>query len=238
MNFSDDTYRNMLASFRSNDLQALLGSVGRNRAGRKSELKDRALDLLRNRPTGFNLQAYLTKIVEIYRSVQSNNSDVSNNNDVLRNMMHNQQHIISMQAQRQRMYPTPQYPPQQMQITRAGLPQVMPQIQRSIYGNSNITGNNSIQYNYHSTAPRNMVHQIPVNQQLGSIVTPDQVGYDMNQSSLNSNFVPPTPSLTNVKLRKLPFYEVHNEIVKPVTLIGQERCSLPNFPRGKYIFYC
>lgn len=228
MNYaSDDAYRTMLSSFRTNDLQALLGAFGRNRAGRKSELKDRAVELLRSRPTGFNHPAYLAKIVEIYHTMQN---DVPNS-DVLRNIMQTQQRqmqmSMNMQAQ-QRMFQPQQYSQQSMHMTRAGLPQVMPQMQRGMYGSGNI------QYNY-QRAGRNMV---PANNQL-NLVPPNQLTYvDMNAaSSVNNNYTQRTHSLANIRLKKLPFYTVLEEVIRPNTLVGQERCSLTNIPRGSNMFY-
>lgn len=230
MSYAEDGYINMLSCFRTNDLQALLGAFCRNKAGRKSELKERALELLRNKPVGLNYQAYLAKILEIYRSVQN---DVPNN-DMLRNMMQNQrQQMMSMgmqQSQPPRLYQQPpQYPHQSMHMPRAGLPQVMPQIQRGIYG-SNISGSNNIQYSYQPAGPRN-VTQVPLNQQVNVVAT-DHLTYDMNNAS---SFTPSAQSLANVKLKKLPFYEVIAEIIKPSTLVGHERCSIPNIPRGIYL---
>lgn len=240
MNYPEDGYRTMLCSFRTNDLQALLAAFNRNKNGRKSELKERALDLLRNRPipTGFNYQAYLSKISEIYRAMQQSDAS-SNNNDMMRNIMHNQRQIINIaqhqaqqQVQQQRMYQPPPYQ-QSMNMVRSGLPQVMPQMQRGMYG-SNITGstssasNNNIQYSYHVPNTRNIVSQVSSNQQMNM-----GTRYDMS-AQIPGNSIPfssSLPSLTNVKFKKLPFYEVIAEVIKPTTLIGQERCSLPNFPK-------
>lgn len=232
MNYQDDGYKNMISSFRSNELQSLLGAFGRNRAGRKSELKDRAIELLRTKPVGFNFQAYLNKIIELYRSMQTNDVPGNSVNDMYRTMTQNQRQMMSMQAQ-QRMYQQPpQYPHQQMQVaTRSALPQAMPQMQRSVYGNNNIAINN-IQYNYQPTAvPRTIM---PNNQQL-NLGAPDQVGYDMNSPHINNNLIL-SQSMTNVRFKNLPFYEVVDEICKPSILTGVERCSLPNYSRGKYTF--
>lgn len=234
MNQAEDAYRAMLSSFRTNDLQTLLGAFGRNKAGRKSELKDRAVELLRSRPTGFSYSAYVAKIVEIYRSMQPDGS-----HDVMRNMMHSQQRQMmnmALQPQPQRLYQPPQYP-QSLHLTRAGLPQVMPQVQRGIYGNGNIAQSSNIQYNYQpSTNLRNMVAQAPVNQQLGMVAS-GQGPFDMNGVTPNSFAAPSTTqSAVNVKLRKLPFYEIIDELVKSTILSGHERCSLPNFTRGKTMY--
>jgi len=242
MTSHDESYRNMLASFRTNDLQTLLGAFGRNKAGRKSELKDRALELLRTRPTGFNYPAYVAKIYEIYRSMQS---DVPNNNDIMmRSLLQSRQIMTNMgqiQAPQQRMYQPPQYPQQQMHMTRAGLPQVMPQIQRGIYSNSigaNTMANNNIQYisgSYQPTGPRSITSShLSSNQQM-NVASQDPLGYDMK--GLNNSYAPSPDLVGQIKFKKLPFYEVIEQIIKPSFLSGSDRCTLQNFPRGSNIFY-
>lgn len=244
MNYSDEGYKNMIASFRTNDLQALLSAFGGNKNGRKSELKDRALDMLRSRQPNFSHQAYVTKIAEIYRSMSN---EGPRNNDIMRNMMQTQQRqqlmtsmsmgIPSQGQVQQRIY-QPQYSQSQtsMHMTRAGLPQVMPQMQRNMYG-STIAGSSNIQYGYQPSGSRsNVVSQMPANQQLSAInsmVPPDPMAYDMNASTSTSSFVLSTPSLANIRLKKLPFYEVIAEVINPTILVGQERCTLQNVPRGK-----
>lgn len=49
--------------------------------------------------------------------------------------------------------------------------------------------------------------------------------------------MPHMQSLSNIQMRKLPFYNVIDEAVKPIILVGQDSCTLPNFPSGKYMFY-
>jgi len=241
----------MIASFRTNDLQALLSAFGSNKNGRKSELKDRALDLLRSRQPNFSHQAYITKIVEIYRSMSN---EGSRNNDLIRNMIQSQQRqqqqqqqqqqmmTMSMnmqsqtQVQQQRMYQPPQYsqPPSSMHMTRAGLPQVMPQMQRNMYGSTITGGSGNIQYAYQPSSSRSMVSQMPTNQQLG-MVPPDPMVFDINAPTSTNTFSPSTQSLANISLKKLPFYEVVAEVIKPTILVGQERCTLQNVPRGRSI---
>lgn len=242
----DEGYRNMLASFRTNDLQALLGAFGRNKGGRKSELKDRALELLRTRPVGFNHSAYVAKIYEIYRSMQS---DMPNNNDIMmRSLLQNQQRQMmtmgQIQAPQQRMYQPPQYSQQSMHMTRAGLPQVMPQIQRSIYSNSiggNTMANNNIQYisgSYQPSGTRsNTSSHLSSSQQI-NVVSQDSLGYDMKGLPVGNNSYTPSPeTVARIKFKKLPFYEVVDEIIKPTLLVGTDRCTLQNTLRGSNIFY-
>lgn len=230
MNFNDDSYRQMLSSFRTNDLQNLLGAFGRNKAGRKAELKDRALDLLQNRPLTFNIQAYLAKINEIYHSMQN---DITNSsmfqNAIQRSNMIN----MSVQDNPQRYFPPPpQYNQQSIHMARAGLPQVMPQIQRGMYGNP------SYPYGYQPNGPRRIISQAPANQTI-HLTAPNPLGFDMmglNPGNNNSVLTPPAPALTNIKFKKLPFFELIEEVIKPTTLIGQDRCSLQNVTRGNILY--
>lgn len=236
-NYQDEGYRNMLASFRTNDLQALLGAFGRNKAGRKSELKERALELLRTKPTGFNYSAYIAKIYELYRSMQS---DLPNN-DMMRSLIQSQtRQMLSMgqiQAPQQRLYQPPQYPQQPMHITRAGLPQTMPQIQRGIYSNpigANTIANNNIQYITGSYQPPPGTRSIasthlPSNQQM-NVVSQDALGFDMKGG--NNSYTPSPEVIAQIKFKKLPFYDVIDEIIKPTFIAGLDRCTLQNFPRG------
>ncbi|XP_060872489.1 E3 SUMO-protein ligase PIAS2-like [Metopolophium dirhodum] len=239
----DEGYKNMLASFRTNDLQTLLGAFGRNKSGRKSDLKDRALELLRTRPTGFNHAAYVSKIYEIYRSMQT---DLPNNNDIMmRSLLQTQQRQMmtmgQIQAPQQRMYqPPPQYPQQPMHMTRAGLPQVMPQIQRGInYSNSigaNTMANNNIQYisgSYQPSVPRSITSShLSSNQQM-NVGSQDPLGYDMKgMPGVNNSFTPSPETIAQIKFKKLPFYEVIDEVLQPTFLAGTDKCTLQNVPRG------
>jgi len=245
---SEEGYRNMLNSFRTNDLQALLAAFGRNKAGRKSELKERAIDLLRSRPANMNYAAYIAKIYEIYRSMQS---DPPNNDIMMRSLLQNQQQrqMISMgqmQNPQQRMYQPPQYPQQSMHMTaRAGLPQVMPQMQRGMYGNhigansipGNTMANNNIQYisgSYQPSGPRTIVStQLSSNHQVNIVVSQDALGFDMKTStSGNNSYAPSLETVAQIKFKKLPFYEVIDEVIKPTLLTGMDRCTLQNVPRG------
>lgn len=55
----------MILNFRVSELQMLLGFAGRNKSGRKNELQQRALELLRVRSHPVHL-----KIRELFKSIQ------------------------------------------------------------------------------------------------------------------------------------------------------------------------
>ncbi|XP_026820323.1 E3 SUMO-protein ligase PIAS2-like [Rhopalosiphum maidis] len=248
MNVSDENYRNILASFRTNDLQKLLETFGQNKTGQRSELRDRALELLKSKPTGLNYVAYLTKILELHGIIQSDS--------YINDMMHNysmppqQRQMMSMgqsQTPQQRMCLLPQRPQQSMQTIRAGLPQLMLQMQRAVHGNP--TDPNTIHGN--TMAIKNIQHIFGRNQPAGShTAEPSQLpinqpsmAYMMQQNTVrfvlntlankNSNDSTPSPQiLANYKFKKLPFYEVIEDIIKPTLLNGSETCTLVNFTIG------
>ncbi|KAJ3649925.1 hypothetical protein Zmor_021641 [Zophobas morio] len=60
-----DELRNMLITFRVSELQMLLGFAGRNKSGRKTELQQRALELLRVRSHPIH-----QKIRDLYKTIQ------------------------------------------------------------------------------------------------------------------------------------------------------------------------
>ncbi|CAI6362464.1 unnamed protein product [Macrosiphum euphorbiae] len=245
MSNHDDAYKNMLDSFRTTDLQTLLGAFSQNKGGRKSDLKDRALELLRTRPPGLNYTAYVTKIYDIYRSMKT---DLPHNNDIMmRSLLHTQQRQMmtmgQIQAPQQRMYqPPPQYPQQPMHMTRAGLPQVMPQIQRGQnYSNSigaNTMANNNIQYisgSYQPSGLRSITSSHLSSSQQMNVVSQDPSGYDMKGTPVGNNlFISSPETVALIKFKKLPFYEVIDEVLRPTLLQAgmMGGCTLPNSPRG------
>jgi len=68
---------------------------------------------------------------------------------------------------------------------------------------------------------------------------PQAVVFILNVSTVDNtiSFTPSPQFLDHVQFKKLPFYEVIGEIIKPTLLTGIEKCTLPNFPKGSYIFY-
>ncbi|VVC38328.1 Hypothetical protein CINCED_3A012020 [Cinara cedri] len=234
MNNTETGYKSMLCGFRTVDLQTLLGMFGQNRNGRKNELRDHAIELLRNRQqTGFNHQAYRSKILELYQS--QNRAP----NDGIHNVMQNQQRqMISMQPQQQRMYLTHPYPQQQMHLTQPGIPQVMVQRTRGMYRNGMVANNSHMQqYSYQLTLSRNGA-QVSTNQQFNFMASAPMPNV-MNVSGSNNVYLqqatlqplPPLPSIANIKLRELPFNDVLEVLIPPIILNPQDRCMQPNFPK-------
>ncbi|XP_003241678.1 E3 SUMO-protein ligase PIAS2 [Acyrthosiphon pisum] len=237
---ADHNYKNMLDSFRTIDLQTLLGAFGRSIGGRKSELKYRALELLRTRSPGLNHAEYLSKIHEIYRSmpiVMSNNNAIMNHS-----LLQTQQRQMmgQIQAPQQRMYqPAPQYPQQPMHMARGGIPQVMSQIQRGIYHNTfsaNTMANNNIQYisgSYQPSGPRSITSSHLSSSQQMNVAPQGPLGYNMQGMTVGNNSYTPSPeTVAQIKFKKLPFYEVIDVVLKPTFLAGTDKFSLQKIPKG------
>ncbi|KAE9522060.1 hypothetical protein AGLY_017546 [Aphis glycines] len=243
----DEDYRNMLSSFGTNDLQTLLGAFGQNKRARKSELKNRAIELLRTRPDYINYEAYIGKIYEIYFSLQHREPcrDI-----IIRSLLQNQQQqqrqIISYMGHIQnpphRMYPPPQFSRQSMHMAQAGLCQVVPKMQRGTYGNhisnsvpANNVINNNIQYidagNFQPSGTCTIVsRQLPPIQQM-SVVAQDALRLGTT-ATRNNSCIPSIESVSQIEFKKIPFYEVIDEVIKPTLLTGTDRCTLQDVPRG------
>eukprot|EP00102_Acyrthosiphon_pisum_P020146 XP_016657356.1 PREDICTED: uncharacterized protein LOC103308383 [Acyrthosiphon pisum] len=188
----------MVARFRTIDLQTLLRAFGRSTAGRKSELKDRALELLRAILPGFNHAEYVSKIHEIYCSMLT---DMPNNNAIMsHSLLQTQQRQMMGQIQipQQRMYePAPQYPQQPMHMTQVGLPTTVyvPNSKRHLY--------------YQPSGPRSITSSHLSSSQQMNVVSQDPLGYDMQ----------------GMTFKKLPFYEVIDVVLKATFLAGTDKCT-------------
>lgn len=238
MYYTEKGYVNMVCSFRTHELQTLLSSFNCDISGDRSELCRRALDLLRNRPFpyGFNYQMYTLKITEIYQAMHQ--IHVSPNNG----LMHIQPRMVNIVQNRAQMIQQHKiyqqhriYQQQSNNNPRPGLPQVIPTMQRRQYG-SRITeiapsaSNNSIQHGNHMANNYNVVLQQPTIQQ-NTMGTQNLLQHDMNAQG-SGNSIPSNsslPSVNNIEIKKLPFYEVIAEVIKPTILFGQEVCTLPNY---------
>lgn len=65
-----DDLRAKIQTFRVSDLQSLVASFGRSRNGKKQELQNRALEILRTQPSDVDMKAFTAKIYELYRIAQ------------------------------------------------------------------------------------------------------------------------------------------------------------------------
>lgn len=219
MNPSDDLYKTMVSCFRITDLQVLLGTFNCNKVGRKSELLNRALEILNRRTLGIDYDLYHDKIFEIYNSLL--NIPNCNNNQIQRNIVRSQQLPMNTQstskyAQQQKMFLNPQYSQQSIQTTQAGFPQM-----QLVHGG--MCENNYTRYGYqnvdhHNVDNTGMINQLGIRQPTSSFAPTRK-----NTDSFLKH---------NINFTKLPFYDVLFEILKPGVLTGYARCSLPNAPIG------
>ncbi|EEB14903.1 sumo ligase, putative, partial [Pediculus humanus corporis] len=180
----------MILSFRVSELHMLLGFAGRDKSGRKSELQNRAIELLQ-------LGSYpvILKIKNLYKYMQESFQGAKNNSEVsvLPSPLPEERIIdrgekdttekTTMQQPHGRGYPTP---------SCLGQPQIsVGSYERPIYPSGV----------YH--------HQYPTTQA-------------KQNSPIHPSHFPVHP---DVKLKKLPFYEVSAELIKPSSLVplGSQR---------------
>jgi len=236
----DESYRSMLSSFRIYDLQALLGAYNINKVGRKSELITRAFDMLRSRQPGFNRESYVAKIHEIHQTLQA---EMSRNNVTTPSLLPRQQrqmmNMRQIQNPQQRMHQLPRYSRQAMHMNRAGLPQ----IQRGYILNLNAANvQNNIQIisgSYQVSGPRSIApSHLSSNQQMKT-APQDGIQIDLTNESTDGDntYVPSPETLSKIKFKNLPFYELTNQTIKPTFLNGTNRITLQSYPEGNSILF-
>lgn len=178
--------RNMLVTFRVSELQMLLGFAGRNKSGRKNELQQRALELLRVRSPPIQ-----QKIRELYKTIQQSGA-LSNSPSISPG--------ASVETQSNGM-PQP----------TSGAPRTTSTV--NPYVNSQINNRRPpvFNQNVYSQYPQ---YQPPLQQR-------------PQQSVLQSNY----PIHPDVKFRRLPFYDILSDLLKPSTLIptSNQRMQEGNF---------
>ncbi|CAH1738758.1 unnamed protein product [Aphis gossypii] len=210
----DEHYRQILSVFRMYDLKTLLVAFGQSTSGRKSELRDRAIKILRTRPADINYSAYIAKIHEIYRFLQNG---MSSYNIMMRCTL-----LQNQQQQQKRMNQPPRFPQLSMHMARVVLPQVMPQRKGINYIRCIAVGPSKIR-----CIESNQLHP---NQQM-SIVAQDALEVGTTASG-NNSYTPSIEAVAQIKYKKLPFYEVIDEVIKPTLLTGTDTCTLPNVNEG------
>lgn len=218
-NNSEENYRAMLTSFQISDLQQLLKTFGKSITGRRSELQNVALDMLSSKPIGLNYGAYLIKILEIH------------NGKIHGSMQPQQRRIMYMDHTIQ--------VPQQRKQTYINLINAKYTIPGNAMANNNIK---RVPGSYLPIRPNNTVpSQFPSNQQnyMSHTMTQNSVRFNLKTMDREKNILLTlTPEIVaQYKFKKLPFYEVIGDIIKPALLSGSENCSLAKFSRGNSIFY-
>ncbi|KAE9538038.1 hypothetical protein AGLY_006010 [Aphis glycines] len=75
-----------------------------------------------------------------------------------------------------------------------------------------------------------MSYPLPPNQEM-SIIEQDALGLGTMASGNNSNTLS-IETVSQIKYKNLPFYEVIDEVIKPTLLTGTNTCTLAQFPEG------
>lgn len=195
----------MLLKFRVSELSRLLQTFHYPISDNALTLRYRAIDLLRNKPRNLDYQAYLNKIVDIYKSMLQTRSQHTRTNQYRQP----QQYLLQLT-----------YTP------RAGLPQVIPPVPIGIYTNNGgnyIFTSNNIQNSNQLTGFRDKVPRITHSTQQTVAIA--------NNANL---FIPSFRFLAYVNFKKNPFVEIIAEIIKISALVGHNKCSTQNPSQGIY----
>lgn len=232
MSLTEENYKDMIYSFRIVDLHMLLADFSINLPDDKSQLRNQALELLRNKSACINYRAFKDKINETYRLMLTESHTNNKRRSTLEN---NNQKIMSIGKPLPNFFKLNQQSTQNPQqfINILPPPRIQKVVNRNIFSRSN-----NFQYDYIPIDPRYVVTPVVSNQQ-GKTVAVDNSTY---MNSTNS-FIPSIQSLANVRLKKLPFYEDVAEVIKLSTLIGRGNCSISNIHEGIdlnciFIFIC
>ncbi|XP_068981333.1 E3 SUMO-protein ligase PIAS2 isoform X4 [Bombus flavifrons] len=196
---------NMILSFRVSELQMLLGFAGRNKSGRKNELQARALELLRLRSHPIQL-----KIRELYKSIQADQLAAhqmygqtgSSGEPQIDQNMHSRNYYttrqaISQQQQSQSSVSSGKDLPPAHQASLPQAPRTNPVYQSTAYANVTPQQTTSAAYNPYPYAPKVLPSPLQIQPRNQYPVHPD------------------------VRLRKLPFFDLLAELLKPSSLMPQ-----------------
>ncbi|XP_001607391.2 E3 SUMO-protein ligase PIAS2 isoform X3 [Nasonia vitripennis] len=215
MEFSELEYLNMVLSFRVSELQMLLGFAGRNKSGRKNELQTRALELLRLRSHPVQL-----KIRELYKTIQADqlaahqlySQSSGAAEQQIEQTMHSRnyftrqghaQALSQQQQSQQSVAPAKDLPP----AHQASIPQSqVAQRSGSVYPTPGYT---SVTPQSRSTSAVYPGYSPYAQQKVMPIPAPLQI---------QPNQYPVHP---DVKFKKLPFFDMLGELLKPSSLMPQ-----------------
>lgn len=195
----------IIHSFSISDLKTLLNAFQCNTKGNKSNLRDRALNLLQNKSRDLDHQAYLFKILEINHSMRRRRN-VSPSNDQYQQI---QQYIMKQPTNTTPVVSTPV-------------------IRRAREGNythnlvNHINQSDNIQNSSKQAGIYNIDPQISATQQTNGAV------------NIANSFIPSARSLANAHFTKNPFCEIVAEVIKISTLVGDNRLSILSSQKGIY----
>ncbi|KAM0733082.1 E3 SUMO-protein ligase PIAS3 [Formica fusca] len=201
---------NMVLSFRVSELQMLLGFAGRNKSGRKNELQGRALELLRLR----SYPAIRLKIRELYKTIQSiflradqmqahqmygqtGNSSESQIDQNMHNRNYYTRQAISQQQQQQSPVSAGKELPPAHQASMPQAPRTNP-----VYPTAGYT----------SVAPQRTAN---------TGYNPYQYPTKVLPAPLQIQPTSQYPVHPDVRLKRLPFFDLLGELLKPSSLMPQ-----------------
>ncbi|XP_058802189.1 E3 SUMO-protein ligase PIAS3 isoform X2 [Phymastichus coffea] len=204
----------MVLSFRVSELQMLLGFAGRNKSGRKNELQTRALELLRLRSHPVEL-----KIRELYKTIQAD--------QLAAHQMYGQTGSAAEPQIEQNMHSRNYY-------TRQGHAQAMSQQQSQ----QSVSAGKDLPPAHQASIPQSQVAQrsasvypapgyTSVTPQSRSAACPFPTYPAYTQQKIIPLATPLTlqpnqyPVHPDVKFKKLPFFDMLGELLKPSSLMPQ-----------------
>ncbi|XP_042232113.1 E3 SUMO-protein ligase PIAS3-like isoform X2 [Homarus americanus] len=205
---SEDQLRRMVMTFRVSELQMLLGYAGKNKTGRKNELQSRAIEIVRLRNP-----AIQAKIKELYKSIQQSLSyeHPTYEHPHLRTgsqYIHHTNLLEMMsfgdRSQAAASGPTGIHPAQKVPM---GLNTIASYTQSG--GVGSIGGVNSTHNSSRYSTSSSQVAPTGIS---------TAVGYSTLTSNSHNSSYPINP---DVKLKKLPFYDIQGELLKPSSLAPQ-----------------
>ncbi|KAJ8924331.1 hypothetical protein NQ315_007127, partial [Exocentrus adspersus] len=185
-------FQSMLITFRVSELQMLLGFAGRNKSGRKTELQQRALELLRVRSHPIH-----QKIRDLYKTIQQSGALTG--------------------------APPASTSPGNKDLTPAGQVNNMPQ-------NQGVPRTTATVHPY-NVDTRQMAARTPqIYQQNLYPPYPQYSTAKQPQGVLANNY----PIHPDVKFRRLPFYDILADLLKPSSLVPQ---SNQRMQEGTFYFH-
>jgi len=197
-----DVLRQMILSFRVNDLQVLLSFAGKNRQGRKEELLSRALDLVKLRSVP--LQAKIREIYKASQEAQQQSTMMGGGGQPINPYAANQASYAALmgaygQAQAQSLQASAARNPYSAAAASAAY-------------SHQAAANAMLAQAQHGQIPGSH-HGMP-----GAYGAPGAGANAYQMSNASSSRSPVHP---DVKLVKLPFYDVMSELLKPASLLAQ-----------------
>jgi len=206
-----EALKNMVLSFRVSELQMLLGFAGRNKSGRKTELQARAVELLRLRSTPVQM-----KIKDLYKSIQQGQASG----------------LVPLQQQQQQ---------QQPQSNPAAGASLSSTAAVSTAGRDLQTVDNNPMQQHPQPQQRSTVYQQagytgqgPDRQMQTARMYPNNMYQYQPKASPPASAASSYPVHPDVRLKRLPFFDLMGELLKPSSLVPQ---GTQRLQEGNFVFH-